>query len=149
MMGEKSHVTLQQEVCIVCGQTFDTGSILMDTRLRMVKGRPELRETFDHKTVTGYGMCPEHAKLHEDGYVALVGIDEELSVQEANGTFKPEGAHRTGAIAHVRRSVWPHVFDIDAPEGPMVFAEAGTVEALGRMMAEAADQDGEGESEEE
>lgn len=33
-MSEKSHVSLEQHACLVCGTTFDTGAILLDKRLR-------------------------------------------------------------------------------------------------------------------
>ena len=33
-MDEKSHVSLEQHACLVCGVSFDTGSILLDKRLR-------------------------------------------------------------------------------------------------------------------
>ncbi len=33
-MNEKSHVSLEQHVCLLCGVAFDTGNILLDKRLR-------------------------------------------------------------------------------------------------------------------
>ena len=33
-MNDKSHVSLEQHVCLVCGKAFDTGTILLDKRLR-------------------------------------------------------------------------------------------------------------------
>ena len=33
-MNDKSHVSLEQHVCLVCGTAFDTGAILLDKRLR-------------------------------------------------------------------------------------------------------------------
>ena len=62
----KSYVTMEQHICIICGKEFDTGALLLDKRLR---------KQFDQHTTTGIGMCPEHKKLHEEGYIALVGID--------------------------------------------------------------------------
>lgn len=34
VMNDKSHVSLEQHVCLVCGTAFDTGAILLDKRLR-------------------------------------------------------------------------------------------------------------------
>ena len=82
----KSHVSMEQHVCPVCGKTHDTGAILLDRRLR---------QTFDRFTVTDYELCPEHAKLHADGFVALVEC--------SNGPTSLRDARRTGNIAHVRR----------------------------------------------
>ena len=62
-MNDKSHVSLEQHVCLVCGKAFDTGTILLDKRLRA---------SMEHHTKTGWGLCPEHQKLADDGFVALV-----------------------------------------------------------------------------
>ena len=33
-MPDKSHVSMEQHRCIVCGQDYDTGAILLDKRMR-------------------------------------------------------------------------------------------------------------------
>ena len=48
-MGTKSHVGMEQNVCPVCGKAFDTGTILLDRRLR---------NSLERKTVTGWSLCP-------------------------------------------------------------------------------------------
>jgi len=53
-MNDKSHVSLEQRVCLVCGTTFDTGAILLDKRLR---------QHLDRHTVTGWGLCPGNAPI--------------------------------------------------------------------------------------
>lgn len=63
---EKSFVTLEQHICPVCGKTFDTGSLLMDTRVRGV---------FDKYTVTEFELCKdclETAKEHHCVHVMLL-----------------------------------------------------------------------------
>ncbi|HHW2678374.1 hypothetical protein [Pseudomonas aeruginosa] len=57
-MNDKSHVSLEQHVCLVCGTGFDTGAILLDKRLRA---------SMERHTATGWGLCPEHQKLSDDG----------------------------------------------------------------------------------
>jgi hypothetical protein len=121
-MMDKSYVTLEQHRCIICGEDFDTGALLLDRRLR---------EKFDTKTVTGMGMCPEHQKLYDDGYVALIEADN----TPAGSTMRPEDANRTGMIAHVRASAWENIFDTPVPmkEGKlfsMVFVEKGMIAKL-------------------
>lgn len=39
-MSDKSHVSLEQHVCLVCGVAFDTGTILLDRRLGVSMRRP-------------------------------------------------------------------------------------------------------------
>jgi hypothetical protein len=62
-MNHKSHVSMEQYVCLVCGVAFDTGAILLDKRLRASMKR---------YTATRLGLCTEHQKLADEGFVALV-----------------------------------------------------------------------------
>lgn len=97
----KSHVSMEQHQCPVCGDRFDTGNILMHKRLK-----PEL----DTHTTTGTSLCPACQKLSDDGYLALAECDEAKSAP-MGATMKHEDAHRTGNILHIRRSVAAKFFD--------------------------------------
>ncbi|MDH1505978.1 ATPase [Aeromonas caviae] len=99
-MNDKSHVSLEQHVCLVCGKAFDTGTILLDKRLRA---------SMEHHTKTGWGLCPEHQKLADDGFVALVECDPQRS-GSPGGRLKPEQAYRTGRLAHLKHHVFAKVF---------------------------------------
>ena len=70
-MNDKSHVSLEQHVCLVCGTRFDTGAILLDRRLRA---------SMERHTATGWGLCPEHQKLSDEGFVALVECDPQYGI---------------------------------------------------------------------
>ena len=122
-MNTKSHVSLEQRVCIGCATTYDTGALLLDKRLRA---------TLERHTTTGWGLCPEHRRLHEQGFVALVECDPEKSGNpNAGATVKPEDAYRTGQIAHIRREVFEHIFNTTAGRDvPCVFVELGVIEKL-------------------
>ncbi|CAK7032735.1 ATPase [Saezia sanguinis] len=128
-MCEKSHVSLEQNVCTVCGKPFETGNILLDKRLRKSMGR---------FTVTGWGLCPEHQKLFDEGYVALVECDPERSGVSAETTaVKPEQAFRTGRLAHLKRHVFDEVFNTSVDEKqPCVFIAPGVIERLQSMTAQ-------------
>ena len=117
----KSYVSIEQNVCPVCAKTFDTNALLLNRRLH---------ENMERYTVTGWSLCPEHQKLHDDGYVALVAIDPDHSALP----YKPDTVYRLGGIAHIRRSVWQDIFDCPPPEGPMVFCDESLVEKLKGMM---------------
>ena len=124
-MNDKSHVSLEQHVCLVCGTAFDIGTILLDKRLRA--------------TATGWGLCPEHQKLSNDGFVALVECDPQRSGSQAGGRMKPEQAYRTGRLAHLRRTVFAQVFNVPIEdERACVFVEPGVIEQLQSMTAPAA-----------
>ena len=81
-MNEKSHVSLEQHVCLVCGVTFDTGAILLDKHLCASMRR---------HTTTGWGLCAEHQKLSDDGFGALIECDPQRSGSPPGaGHIKPE-----------------------------------------------------------
>jgi hypothetical protein len=129
-MDEKSHVSLEQHVCLVCGVSFDTGSILLDRRLRASMRR---------YTVTGWGLCADHQKLSDEGFVALVECDPQRSGSlSADGHMKPEQAYRTGRLAHLKREVFAKVFNVPiAADQACVFVEPGVIEQLQTMVAPA------------
>lgn len=127
-MDEKSYVSLEQRLCLVCGNPFDTGSILLDRRLRASLGR---------HTTTGWGLCPEHERLRSEGFVALVECDPQRSgAPSGNGQMKPEQAYRTGRLAHLKREVFTQVFNVAiAADQPVVFVEPGVIEQLQARVA--------------
>ncbi|KOF53600.1 MULTISPECIES: hypothetical protein [Pseudomonadota] len=127
-MNDKSHVSLEQHVCLVCGTRFDTGAILLDRRLRA---------SMERHTATGWGLCPEHQKLSDDGFVALVECDPQRSGSPAGGgRVKPEQAYRTGRLAHLKREAFAQVFNVPiAADQPCVFVEPGVIEQLQTMTA--------------
>ncbi len=127
-MNEKSHVSLEQHACLVCGATFDTGNILLDRRLRA---------SMERHTTTGWGLCAEHQKLADDGFVALVECDPQRS-GSSGGRLKPEQAYRTGRVAHIKRHAFIQVFNLPIEANPpCVFVEPGVIEQLQAMVAAA------------
>lgn len=130
-MGKKQDgniSAMEQHVCIVCGKAYDTGAILIDRQLR---GRFKAMHA-----VTGHGLCPEHQKLFDDGYVALVGVDPTKSGPMGD-KLKSDQAHRTGAVAHVRREVARQIFNVPIPDDqPMVFADDAVIKMLEQRQQE-------------
>ncbi len=129
-MNEKSHVSLEQHLCLVCGIAYDTGSILLDKRLRA---------SMEHHTTTGWGLCAEHQKLSDDGFVALVECDPQRSGSPGD-RLKPEQAYRTGRLAHLKREVFADMFNVPvAADQAFVFVEPGVIEQLQAMVGPASD----------
>ena len=130
-MDDKSHVTLEQRNCLVCGIRFDTGAILIDRRLRA---------SMDRHTATGWGLCPEHQTLFDDGFVALVECDPQRSgAASSAGRMQPGQAYRTGQCAHLKREAFARVFDVPiAVDQPCVFVEPGVIEQLQAMTGSTA-----------
>lgn len=119
----KSYVTLEQSICVVCGEPYDTGVLLMDRRLRNL---------FDHHTTTGYGMCPDHEKLRAEGFVALVEADEGKSAVVGD-RIRDSKAHRTGTYAHLKAEVFAEAFGQPVPERGVCYTEPGLIAQLAEM----------------
>jgi hypothetical protein len=126
-MNEKSYVSRERCVCVVCGAEYDTGALLTDKRLRA---------RFEHYTTTGWGLWPEHRRLFDDGYVALVECDLERSGASAQtNVLKPGQAFHTGRIAHVKRELFDRTFNVPIqPEAPCVFVDMDVIEKLQTMV---------------
>lgn len=131
--SDKSFVTLEQRVCMVCGKQYDTGSLLLDKRMR---------ERFERYTVTGMGLCPDDKAKFDDGYLALVEIDPEKTPLHGD-RIKPEDAYRTGTVVHIRRTVAKRLFNVPVPDDlPMMFTGPDVVALLQSMMPTEEEEDG-------
>lgn len=121
-MSEKSHVSLEAAICPICGKEHETGTILLDKRMKA---------SMERTTLTGYALCPEHQKMKDDGYIALVGIDEKLSHTEGKTTVTLKDAHRTGDLIHIRTSAWEFFFEgHPVPPQGVCFVDKALVEML-------------------
>lgn len=121
-MTDKSYVSLEQKVCMVCGTKYDTNTLLIDRRIQ---------DSMERYTVTGWGLCPEHEKMHKDGFVALI----EAQAPAGTTGMKPEDANRTGKVAHIKRKVCPSIFSVEIPDDqPVLFVEPGVIDKLEAMM---------------
>lgn len=123
----KSYVTMEQHVCPVCTQAHDTGNLLLDTRLQ---------ERFDMHTPTGWELCPDCARLRDDGYVALIVCDPRKSVMHRGDTkdgaaiAKLEDAYRTGDYVHIRLAAFQSIFNTSPPSGLVAFIDEEIFEFL-------------------
>lgn len=136
--GHKSYVSMEQHVCPVCGESFDTGVILMDRRLR---------DSMERHTATGFELCDACKKLKEQGYVALVESDPEKSnvyYENDQPHTKPQDAYRTGRVMHMRRQAFDRIFNIPVPEKMVCFIEPEVFEKIKAIVPE--DQDADQES---
>ncbi|CAB4174491.1 hypothetical protein UFOVP1138_63 [uncultured Caudovirales phage] len=123
---DKSYVTMEQKQCPICGTIEDCGSILMDTRI--VKGKT--RKTFEPKTLTGYGLCKEHKKMFDDGFLACI----EVTSNTQRTTIKMENANRTGNIIHIKREAANNIFNTEIePHIEMIFIQPGVIEKIQKM----------------
>ena len=120
------YVAVATKQCPVCGKVHSHNTeVLISKNLKSI----------GENTFTGIGLCEEHSKYFEDGYIALIGMDESKSTFLPNGNVDPKGAHRTGKAAYLRREVANKVFDTDiGSDLPMVFVEDQVVDMLAEMQ---------------
>lgn len=119
----KSHVSLEQAQCPVCLAVFDTGSILLDKRLR---------PSMEKNTVTHWELCAEHKKLFDEGYIALVEL-----TREPHGGEDVLRIPRTGQIAHIYEAAWPRIMNVPVPPKKLCVVEPGVVGKVMALMGEA------------
>lgn len=116
-MTDKSYVTMEQNICPVCGITHETGNLLLDKRLR---------DNFERCTVTGFTICADCQDRHDDGYLARIEIDDSKSNKPVN----PESVWRTGKLAHLKYEVAKQIFDTDVSRYPFIYVEIGLIAQL-------------------
>jgi hypothetical protein len=84
-----------------------------------------------------WGLCPEHQKLADDGFVALVECDPQRSGAPGADHIKPEQAYRTGRLAHLRRAAFARVFNMPIEDRQAcVFVEPGVIKELQAMVVD-------------
>ena len=122
----KSYVSMEQACCPVCGQLHDTGTIILDRRLR---------DSMEQHTVTHYALCPEHKELHESGYIAFIGVANNYHPQDNKRHVSD--APRTGEFIHMRRELAkqmiPNIPD-DHLAKPLVFITQESIDQIKEMM---------------
>jgi hypothetical protein len=91
-----------------------------------------MKKTFDMKTVVGYGFSPAVQEKIDNGYIALVEIDDEKSnYSSAKNTLKIEEAYGTGRIAYLKENVAKDMLGISG-ESKMIYIDIKIFEHLNK-----------------
>jgi hypothetical protein len=110
-----SYVKIADKVCPICGVVHQhNAEILLDKRCRDIK-------TDDNgNCITGYSLCENHTKLHEEGYLALIVI-----LNPVGDIVHMDEAVRTGEMIHIKRGALTELTGSDAPpeDVSMVFID--------------------------
>jgi len=101
-MTEKSYVGMAHHYCPLCLIKHDP-LVLLDRRLK---------ETLTNDEFAGFKLCDEHQKLKDDGFIALLCIDEDMSPRPISIAT----AHRTGSYMHLKADAYKQIIDTDLPE---------------------------------
>ena len=81
-------------------------------------------------------LCPDDKRLHEDGYIALVEIEEP---KNPLAKLTPYNAVRTGVVIHLRRTVARQLFKVPV-ELEFVYIDKAVAESI-RLMNERSQED--------
>lgn len=118
---------MAKKICDVCGVVHE-----FNTEILIHK---QLKDIDPDKTITGYGLCEEHQKLFDEGYIALVAANV-LASEVKNGIVKREDTQPTGELAHVRRTVFNKMFDTQVDDGlPLVYVEPEVIKMLTQQLS--------------
>ena len=124
----KSHVSLEQHHCPICGYDKDTGAILLDKRMR---------ESMEHHTLTGMSICGDCKEQGDKGFIALVGADPDKSVIIDN-RIKPDGVYRTPEYLWLKRDVAMQIFNVPIDDHPFLYIEPEAIEKVKEIVNEQA-----------
>ena len=106
----KSYVAMGYVTCPIC-LTDHTETVLLNKHMK---------DTFENKAYRyGFELCPEHQKLYDEGYIALVGVDSDQK--------------RTGEICHIRKTVFEQIFK-PMDKAPMFFCDQEVIEQIKLRM---------------
>lgn len=114
----KSHVGMETKVCQVCGIEYQTGAILLDTKLK---------DSLSRYTVTGYGICQEHS---DTNYIHLVVVKNKEG-DEGDKFLSPSKANRVGPILSIKRDVIGKLIpSLEGSKLPLVFITEDTYKRI-------------------
>lgn len=118
----KSYVTMESKLCMTCGCEYSTGTILLDKRMQ---------NRFERDTLTGWGLCDQHAQAAKEGLVALIEVDPSKSTPRG-GKLMTDDAYRTGRVVLVKRDVLRKAVNMDIPDDcPFLFID---IQAFEKML---------------
>lgn len=122
--------SIEQAQCPVCGKIFDTGNILMFGYNRGKEAPRTLLNKIE--------LCNKDQELYEEGYIALVAVDESKSDKLENGNLKPQSAWRTGKLAHMKKELFNDFFKDMNLKGDekLIYVDDKLIDALNERAKE-------------
>lgn len=102
---DKSFVSLEKAICPICNKehNFNCGIVIDE----------KLQPRFNRETITHIGMCEEHQKYLDNGYIYIIEIDESKSSFKNNNknTLSLEDAYKTGRYCMLKKEIAIDIFD--------------------------------------
>ena len=114
-------VAKELAVCPVCGNTHMTG-VLIHKDMKEIKNQ-----------VTHEALCPEHQEMFDDGFIALVEVED---THHKGGKRVPiTEPNRTGRLVHIKKDVFDNLITENVDDSmPLVFMAIDAVEHIVSMF---------------
>lgn len=127
----KSHVSVEQKVCPVCGKASNVG-ILLDRRLE---------DSLETNTVTGFDFCKEHQKFVDDGYVICIEAVGKRDTPDRIKEDEISNVERTGRAIYLPIDLANDIFDVKVKGMAFIEVEAFTMicDKIEKALAEKED----------
>lgn len=122
-MNEVSYVSIERGVCVVCGQPFSGGTLMIE------------KHDTGESCVLGWELCAADARMHRLGFVALVECALDMTKAKSGQAIAPHEVTRTGKVMHVTRESFVAIFRTAVKPGlPCAYVPEGILEHLQRVM---------------
>lgn len=122
-MNKPSYVSIGQGVCVVCGQAFDAGTLMIEKKFPR------------DSCVVGWQLCRADAQMHRLGFVALVECELDMTAHKSGESLPRHEVSRTGAVMHLTRATFVATFKTETRPGlPCAYVPKGTVQMLQALM---------------
>jgi hypothetical protein len=118
---------MEQKMCIVLGKPYNTQSLLLDKRMK---------DSLENNTITGWGISPEVQEKIDEGFVALIEINEEKSTV-TDGKILPENAYRTGVVAYLKKIILFNLVPNLPEDIPFIFVAEDFIPGLQKLQENA------------
>lgn len=117
---ENDFVAMATKICMATGKKYKSGEILINKRMRPIK---------EGREIIGWGFSPEVQEKINEGYIVLVEIDQEKSIE--NGKITPQSAYRLGRVCYLKREKFFEIFDYPQDKiQHMAFMDTETIDYL-------------------
>lgn len=125
-MSKASYVSIERGVCVVCGQPFSGGTLMIEKHLQL------------DSCVLGWELCTADARMHRLGFVALVECELDMTQAKSGDAIAPYEVTRTGKVMHVTRQMFVTIFKGGARPGlPCAYVPQGVLQQLRGVMRRA------------
>ena len=128
---DQSYVGMESKECILCKEEYETGSLLLDKRLR---------KSLDRLNCTGPGLCNTCKTTHtglpieEYDHVALIEATNPVYNRDRRGRKRLESAETSGTVCFMRRECYAQMFDVDLGDWEFCMVEPEVMAMLSQMQ---------------